>query len=127
MSKEIELTSKSFLVSETDKKGIIKFANDDFCEFSGYTLEELLGQAHNMARHPDMPQAIFKDLWESVQSGKTWRGFLKNKSKDGDYYWVYATVYPYTSSDGSESYISCKRRASTDEIKMHDELYLSMS
>lgn len=123
VNSEVKLDLKSFLVSETDEKGIIKFANDDFCRVSGYTLEELIGNPHNMVRHPDMPKAAFKDLWTTVKSGEKWRGFVKNTTKDGGYYWVYATVFPFTSCDGSKGYISCRRKASDKEIKKYEILY----
>jgi aerotaxis receptor len=72
-SNEIELTSKSFLVSETDENGNIKFANDEFCEISGYTMDELIGKPHSIVRHSDMPKAAFKDMWETIKAGKKWK------------------------------------------------------
>ncbi|AXH09617.1 PAS sensor domain-containing protein [Malaciobacter halophilus] len=126
INNEIELEIKSFLVSETDEEGMIKFANDEFCEFSEYSLEELIGQNHNIVRHPDMPAKTFQDLWDTIKSGKRWKGFVKNKSKTGKFYWVYATVYPYTSCDGSKGYISCRRKASRDEIEKYSNIYKQM-
>lgn len=126
MSKEIKLNEYSFLVSETDEKGIITFANDDFCDIAGYKLNELLGQPHNIVRHPDMPKAAFKDLWETVKTGKTWTGYVKNSSKSGDYYWVFATVYQVTLDNGEKGYMSCRRKPSQEEIDEHEELYKSM-
>jgi len=123
---EILLDTKAFLVSETDEKGIIKFANDDYCKYAQYTLEELIGQPHNIVRHPDMPAAAFKDLWDTIKSGNKWRGFVKNKAKSGKFYWVFATVYPFTSCDGSKGYISCRRKISDLEAKKYDALYASM-
>ena len=123
---EVVLDDKAFLVSETDDKGKIRFANDEFCHYAGYTLEELLGKPHNMVRHPDMPRAAFKDLWDTVQRGERWRGFVKNKTKDGRYYWVFATVYPFTSCDGSKGYISCRRKISETEKKTYEKLYKEM-
>ncbi|MGB5868110.1 MAG: PAS domain-containing protein, partial [Arcobacteraceae bacterium] len=76
MARETVLDEFAFLVSETDAKGIIKFANDDFCTVAGYTLEELMNQPHNMVRHQDMPKAAFKSLWETVQSGNIWTGYV---------------------------------------------------
>ena len=125
MNKEILLDEFAFLVSETDEKGIIRFANDDFCKISGYTLEELLGKPHNIVRHPDMPKEAFKSLWETVKKGEVWTGYVKNKTKDGDYYWVYETLYPFTSCDG-KGYISCRRKASKEEINEIIELYKKM-
>ncbi len=123
---ELILDDKSFLVSETDERGIILFANDEFCHFAGYSLEELIGKPHNIVRHPDMPKAAFEDLWKAVQSNKRWRGFVKNKTKDGKYYWVFATVFPFTSSNGGRGYISCRRRASRKEVEKYEILYKKM-
>ncbi len=126
MSKELKLGLDSFLLSETDEKGIIRFANDEFCKFAEYNLDELIGKPHNMIRHPDMPKAAFEDLWKTVQSGKPWKGFVKNKTKNGNYYWVFATVFPFRSCDGSNGYISCRRMASPDEINKYEALYANM-
>jgi aerotaxis receptor len=125
-SQELKLSLDSFLLSETDEKGIIRFANDEFCKFAGYTLEELIGKPHNVVRHEDMPKAAFQGLWETVKSGKPWKGFVKNKTKSGGYYWVFATVFPFISCDGSKGYISCRRMASQNEIDKYTKIYESM-
>ncbi len=117
------LDDYAFLVSETDSKGIISFANDDFCKIAGYTLDELVGQPHSMVRHKDMPKAAFKSLWDTVQSGDIWTGYVKNATKDGGYYWVFATVYPFETCDGSKGYLSCRRKPSKEEIEEHVALY----
>ncbi|MGM0520131.1 MAG: PAS domain-containing protein [Campylobacterota bacterium] len=124
--KEILLDNNSFIVSQTDEKGIIKYANDEFCEISEFTLDELIGQPHNILRHPDMPKAAFEDLWKTIKSGKVWKGFVKNRTKYDNYYWVYATIYPLESSDGSMGYMSCRKVASKDEIQKAQELYKTM-
>jgi len=126
MSKETILDQYTFLVSETNEKGIINFANNDFCKIAGYTLEELIGMPHNMVRHQDMPRAAFNDLWETVKKGKTWTGFVKNATKDGGYYWVFATVYPFVNSQGKKGYLSCRRKPSREEINKHEKLYRQM-
>ena len=126
-SRETVLDKNAFLVSETDAKGIIKFANEDFCKIAGYTLAELIGNPHNMVRHPDMPKQAFKSLWETVQKGNIWTGYVKNATKNGGYYWVFATVYPFESCDGSKGYMSCRRKASTEEINISIELYNTMN
>ncbi len=126
LNNEILLDTKAFLVSETDEKGIIKFANDEYCKYAEYDLDELLGQPHNIVRHPDMPAVAFKDLWDTISSGNKWRGFVKNRSKTGKFYWVFATVYPFTSCDGSKGYISCRRKMSISETKKYDALYKTM-
>jgi aerotaxis receptor len=89
---EYILKNDDFLVSQTDAKGIIIFANDDFCKVAGYTIDELVGKPHNVVRHKDMPKAAFKDLWETVKSERIWSGYVKNRTKDGGFYWVFATV-----------------------------------
>ncbi|MEJ5169213.1 MAG: PAS domain-containing protein [Arcobacteraceae bacterium] len=123
MSKETILDDYAFLVSETDEKGIIRFANDDFCRIAEYELEDMIGKPHNMVRNRDMPKAAFKDLWDTVKKGEVWTGYVKNATKSGGYYWVYATVYPFESCDGSRGYMSCRRKASREEIEEHEALY----
>ena len=126
MSKEKKLSLDSFLLSETDENGVIRYANDEFCKIAEYSLEELVGQAHSIIRHPDMPKAVFKDLWDTVKDAKAWKGFIKNRTKNNNYYWVFATVFPFTSCDGSKGYISCRRMASEDEIEKYSNLYKNM-
>ncbi len=123
---EVVLEDTAFLVSETDEKGIIRFANDEFCRYAGYTIGALVGKPHNIVRHEDMPRAAFKDLWDTVKSGNKWRGFVKNKTKQGKFYWVFATVYPFTSCDGTKGYISCRRKVSEKEVKKYTALYKEM-
>ena len=120
---ETVLDDFAFLVSETDAKGIIKFANNDFCNIAEYSIEELLGQPHSMVRHRDMPRKAFKSLWDTVHKGEIWTGYVKNATKSGGFYWVYATVYPFESCDGSMGYMSCRRKASPEEIAAAEELY----
>ncbi len=126
MSKEIVLDDYAFLVSQTNEKGIITFASDDFCEIAGYSVEELIGKPHNIVRHPDMPKEAFKSLWETVKSGKIWTGYVKNATKNGDFYWVFATVYPTIIDNGEKGFISCRRKASKEEIEIASNLYKTM-
>jgi len=121
MSNEYTLSEEDFLVSQTDKEGIITFANEDFCNIAGYELNELIGKPHNIVRHRDMPKAAFRDLWETVKKGKVWTGYVKNSIKGGGFYWVYATVYPMP-----DGYMSCRRKASKDEIETAENLYKTM-
>ena len=123
MEKETILDEYTFLVSETDEKGIIRFANNDFCQIAGFSLDELMNQPHSMVRHKDMPKVAFKDLWNTVKKGLIWTGYVKNATKDGGYYWVYATVYPFESCDGSMGYLSCRKKASEQEIEVYEKLY----
>ncbi|MFA7571419.1 MAG: PAS domain-containing protein [Sulfurimonadaceae bacterium] len=126
MSQETILNDDAFLVSETDAKGIIQFANDDFCKVAEYSVEELIGKPHNVVRHPDMPKAAFKDLWETVKKGEVWTGYVKNATRSGGYYWVYATVFPFESCNGSRGYLSCRRKASQEEIDKAQALYKTL-
>ncbi len=121
---ETVLDEYAFLVSETDAKGMIRFANDDFCKIAEYSLEELVGNPHSMVRHQDMPKKAFKSLWETVQKGDTWTGYVKNATKTGGYYWVFATVYPFESCDGTKGYLSCRRKPSREEILAAEKLYV---
>ena len=126
MNEEIKMSINDIIVTETDDKGIITFANEDFCKIAGYKKEELLGSPHNMVRHSDMPKAAFEDLWKTVKAGKAWKGFVKNRTKHDNYYWVFATVFPFTSCDGSKGYISCRRMASQNEIEKYEASYKNM-
>lgn len=94
--KDIEVTfgDNDQLVSTTDLKGVITYANDIFCQVAGYSLDELVGQNHSLVRHPDMPKEAFKDLWAKLKAGQSWRGMVKNRCKNGSFYWVDAYVTP---------------------------------
>ena len=115
------------IVSETDSKGNIIYANADFCEIAGYTKQELIGKPHNVVRHADMPKAAFKDLWETVKSGKVWKGIVKNKTKNGGYYWVNATAYPSKRVNGELRYISIRVKPTDDEVNNAIELYKTLN
>jgi len=123
MNKEIEYSDDMMIVSETCTKGIINYANEDFIKMSEYTKEELEGQPHSILRHYDMPKAAFEDLWSTVKAGKTWNGIVKNKTKNGNYYWVNATVYNSKTPDGKDRIISVRVKPTKDEINKAIELY----
>jgi aerotaxis receptor len=89
---ETEVPENRLIISRTDLSGVITYVNDTFAEISGYAPEELVGKPHNIIRHPDMPRSAFKEMWETIQAGETWRGYVKNLRKDRGYYWVYAEV-----------------------------------
>lgn len=123
MEKEILMDKNTIIVSETNNKGIITFANDDFCKLSGFKLEELIGKPHNIVRHPDMPKAAFKELWDTVQKGKVWKGIVKNKTKNGEFYWVNATAYQSKNSKGETIFISVRIKPTQKEINDAITLY----
>ena len=107
------------IISHTDAKGLITFVNDDFVEVSGFSQEELIGQPHNIVRHPDMPSEAYRDLWDTLKSGRPWAGLVKNRCKNGDHYWVRASVTPKI--DGG--YMSVRVKPSRDEIAAAEALY----
>ncbi len=89
------------LISETDTRGIITFVNRKFTEMTLYTKEEAVGQPHSILRHPDMPKAAFKEMWDVIQTGKAWEGYVKNLRKDGRYYWVVVNIIPKVDEKGT--------------------------
>ena len=127
MEREVTLSKDTMIVSETDSKGNIIYANADFCEIAGYSKEELIGKPHNYVRHPDMPRAAFKDLWETIQRGNVWNGIVKNKTKDGGYYWVNATAYPSKNSKGELRYVSIRVKPTEEEVENAINLYKTLS
>lgn len=114
------------IVSRTDKEGIITHANQAFVDMSGYTKEELLNQPHYILRHPDMPKAAYKDLWDTVESGEKWHGYVKNLRKDGGYYLVYATVIPNVRHGEVVGYTSVRRKPSPRKMQEALTLYAQM-
>ena len=126
MSSEIKLGKETMIVSETSSKGNIIYVNKDFCKISGFSKDELIGESHNIVRHKDMPKAAFKEMWQTIEKGKTWSGIVKNRCKNNDYYWIRATVYPVTKKNGKLRYISVRVQASEDEIANAIKLYKSM-
>ncbi len=104
------ITNTSSIISKTDPKGVITFVNDKFCQISGYKRDELIGKAHNIIRHPDMPKAAFRDLWRTIKDEKkTWQGIVKNRAKNGDTYYVKTTVQPILNPKGEvEEFISLR-------------------
>ena len=113
--REVPFPPNCYLVSKTDLKGAITHANDAFVEISGFTRAELIGSNHNMVRHPDMPMAAFADLWQTVKSGLPWRGAVKNRCKNGDYYWVEAFVVPLKKNGEITGYMSVRTPLAADK------------
>jgi len=115
--------SQDQLVSTTDLQGMIIYANPEFCEIAGYSLNELIGQHHNIVRHPDMPKAAFKDMWEKLKHGDSWRGMVKNRCKNGDYYWVDAYVTPLLEGGKITGYQSVRAFPSKQQKTAGQKLY----
>ncbi|NNJ91110.1 MAG: PAS domain-containing protein, partial [Gammaproteobacteria bacterium] len=120
---EIPYPEGKILVSRTNLKGAITYANRDFIEISGFTEQELIGQNHNMVRHPDMPSETFQDLWDSIKDGKTWVGLVKNRAKNGDFYWVKANITPIMRNGQVVEYMSVRTKAEPHEIQEAEKLY----
>lgn len=114
------------LVSVTDLKGRILYCNEMFIQISGFTPSELLGQPHNLIRHPDIPPEVFRDLWTTIQSGKPWSGVVKNRRKNGDHYWVMANVTPLSDENGLTGYMSVRTEASRKQIAEAEALFVRM-
>lgn len=120
---EKQLQEGAFLVSMTDTRGIITYANDEFVRLSGFSRDELIGQPHNIVRHPEMPAAAFADLWATVKAGKPWHGFVKNRSKDGGFYWVDANVTPVMERGEVTGYVSIRSKPSRRAIQEAERVY----
>ena len=116
-----------FIVSKTDTRGIITYANRIFIEFSRYTEEELLGKQHNIIRHPDMPRGVFKLLWDTLAQEKEIFAYVKNMSKDGGFYWVFANVTPSYDQQGKViGYYSVRRKPKQESVEICADLYRAM-
>jgi aerotaxis receptor len=115
-----------YLLSETDEKGIVRYASDSFLKIANMKREELIGQPHNIVRHPDMPRAAFKSLWDDAQSKGFWTGIVKNARKGGGHYWVYATVLRSIDKNGNTRYVSIRVKPSREDIKKAQELYATL-
>lgn len=116
---EVPFPEGRLIVSRTDLNGIITHANDAFVELSGWERVDLIGTPHHILRHPDMPKAAFKGLWDTVAAGGKWHGYVKNLRKDGSHYWVYATAVPNIRQGKIAGYTSVRRKPSRTRI---DEL-----
>lgn len=116
----------SYILSETDSKGMIIYANDTFCKMAGYELEDLIGEPHNMVRHPDMPRIAFKGLWDDIQSKGFWTGFVKNIRRDRGYYWVHATALRRVHSNGDVTYLSIRRVPDRSDVEACTKLYAEL-
>ena len=121
------LADDTTLMSTTDLQSYITHANDTFVQVSGYTLQELQGQPHNMVRHPDMPKAAFADMWFTLKKGEPWSGIVKNRRKNGDHYWVRANAVPMVREGKISGYMSIRTRATDEEIAAVEPLYKALN
>ena len=124
MSKEQLFPERDILLSMTDLDSKIKYANKNFCDIAGFELEDMVGKPHNLVRHPEMPKAAFADLWSYIQSGRSWMGPVKNRCKNGDYYWVNAYVTPIKNSAGEVfEYQSVRTKPDRDVVDRATAVY----
>ena len=116
------------IISKTDAQGNIIYVNKEFCRISGFERTELIGKPHNIIRHTEMPRGVFKLFWQTLQSGNEFNGFIKNRCKNNDYYWVFATVSPWFGADGKtlQGYFSARRIAKPEGIEFFSDIYKSM-
>ncbi|MGR9012510.1 MAG: methyl-accepting chemotaxis protein [Gammaproteobacteria bacterium] len=122
-SVEHVLDDTASIVTKTDLKGMITYAGDDFIQISGFTRDELIGSSHNIIRHPEMPVEIFEDLWKSIKVGRPWSGVIKNRCKNGDFYWVLANITPYYENDELIGYMSVRSKPSQKQVAEAADAY----
>src|SRR6478672_8124934 len=120
---EYPLTDDTIIVSRTDLKGKLTYFNEEFVAASGFTPAELNGQPHNIVRHPDMPAEAFENLWETLKAGKPWAGAVKNRRKNGDFYWVLASATPIYEGGQVAGYMSIRTRLPSDQRHEAEQVY----
>ena len=130
MRKNLPITQQEYLLPEgmtivscTDLKGRITYVNPDFLTASGFDLDELIGKAHNVVRHPDMPEEAFADLWRTLQAGRPWTGMVKNRRKNGDHYWVVANATPLLERGAVTGYMSVRTRPTREQVAEAEAVY----
>jgi len=124
---EVMMEQGDILVTRTNLKGVITYANQAFIEISGFSKEELVGKSHNVVRHPDMPAAAFEDLWNCCKGGKPWTAPVKNRTKNGDYYWVEANVTPVYKNGRVDEFLSVRYAPSRQQISAAEDLYRQLN
>jgi len=125
--KNYDFPADQTLISVTDLKGRITYCNNNFIAVSGYSQDELLGQPHNLLRHPDMPEEAFRDMWYTIQDlGRPWSALVKNRRKNGDHYWVRANATPVRDGDRTVGYLSVRTKPAAAEVAAADQLYATM-
>lgn len=125
-AQEYEFPADTMLVSTTDTKGVITHCNAAFQYVSGFEREELIGQPHNLVRHPDMPPQAFRDMWQTIGRGQTWTALVKNRRKNGDFYWVRANVTPIMEGGKPRGYMSVRTKPNREEVREAEALYAQL-
>ena len=124
---EFQFQDDELLMSTTDSKGYLTHCNAAFARVSGFSMEELMGQPHNLVRHPDMPPEAFKDMWTTIGRGRSWKGLVKNRRKDGSFYWVHAHVTPIMQGGKPVGYMSVRAKPSREQVKAAEQLYARLA
>ncbi|EKP12599.1 methyl-accepting chemotaxis protein [Leptospira borgpetersenii] len=122
-NQEIEISANAVLISRTDTKGRISYVSQDFAHISGFSEREMVGESHNLIRHPAVPPEVFREMWETIKRGNPWSGVIKNRAKSGDYYWVDATITPVMSEGVVSGYMSVRKKATQKQIKRAEILF----
>jgi len=125
--KEVQFPNGTVLISKTDTKGIITYCDDEFEKISGFTRAELIGKSHNIVRHPDMPPQAFKWLWDTLKEERPWRGMVKNRCKNGDHYWVRATVAPIIENQKIIGYVSVRKSPTRQQVAEAEAMYRELN
>ena len=126
-SEEVLLQPEDLIISKTDTRGHITYANRTFMQIAGYEEHELLGKPHNLIRHPEMPRGVFRFLWQELKQGHEFFGSVKNYTSNGQFYWVFANITPDLNSKGEvKGYFSVRRRPSREAIRQVSEIYQKM-
>lgn len=125
-NREFDYSGDELLMSTTDQQGRITHCNAAFARVSGFSMDELMGQPHNLVRHPDMPPEAFEDMWKTIGHGRNWIGMVKNRRKDGDFYWVRAHVTPLMENGKPAGYMSVRMKPSREEVRQAEQLYIKI-
>ena len=120
---ETQVPENELIISRTDLKGVITYVNETFADISGYEASELIGKAHNIVRHPDMPKSAFLDVWKTIEAGKVWSGYIKNMRKDKGYYWVHAEISGVYKDGKLVEYKSLRSPVEAEKKLQMQELY----
>ena len=124
--REFDYPADELLMSTTDSRGHITHCNAAFERVSGYSMQELMGQPHNMVRHPDMPSEAFRDMWATIGHGRSWKGMVKNRRKDGSFYWVEAHVTPIMQNGKPVGYMSVRAKPTREQVQAAQALYAKL-
>jgi aerotaxis receptor len=124
--RELGVENRS-VISRTDLKGNITFANKAFAKLSGYDKDELIGKPHSIVRHPDMPKVVFEEMWSEIKDNKKWHGFIKNLRKDGNYYWTEAFIEPFFDDTGNKiGYMAARRPVGDADRDLQEDIIKSL-